>query len=60
MAGEPPRQIDVLRAPSWPYFEIVVKSLGGNLHGLVGLNVFAYRKLVFQPDLKIVRIAPSN
>jgi hypothetical protein len=60
MAGEPSRQIDVLRAPSWPYFEGIVEALGGNIHGLVGLDVFGYRKLVFQPDLKIVRIGPSD
>jgi hypothetical protein len=60
MAGEPARQIDVLRAPSWPYFESTVEALGGNIHGLVGLDVFAYRKLVFQPELEIIRIAPNE
>jgi hypothetical protein len=58
MAGEPPREVEVLRAPSWPYFEGTVKALGGNIHGLIGLNVFAFRRLVFQPDQDLIRIAP--
>ena len=37
-----------------------IKALGGNVNGLVGLNVFAYRTLVFQPDQALIRIAPST
>ena len=31
MAGEPPHEVPVLRAPSFPYFEDTVEALGGNI-----------------------------
>lgn len=59
IAGLEPREAPViLRAPRFPYFEGTVEALGGNLHGLAGQSVFGWRRLVFDPAARVIRIGP--
>ncbi len=58
MAGEPPHEVPVLRAPSFPYFEQTVAALGGNIHGLLGLSALEGRRWVVDGAAQAIRIEP--
>ncbi|MFO0723556.1 MAG: hypothetical protein U1E65_07240 [Myxococcota bacterium] len=45
-ADLPERSVRTLRAPRFPYFEDTVRALGGNLHGLLGVEAFAGERLL--------------
>ena len=48
----------MLRAPSFPYFEQTVASLGGNIHGLLGLSALRGRALVVDGAAGQARVGP--
>ncbi len=48
----------ILRAPRFPYFEGTVEALGGDLQGLAGQSVFGWRRLVFEPAARVLRVGP--
>jgi hypothetical protein len=58
MAGRDVVSVPVLRAPSFPYFEQTVASLGGNIHGLLGLTSFRERAMMFDGTAHEVRLGP--
>lgn len=58
MAARDVVSVPVLRAPSFPYFEQTVASLGGNIHGLLGLTSFRERALLFDGSRNEVRLGP--
>ena len=58
MAGEPEKTVPVLRAPSFPYFEMTVASLGGNIHGLLGLSALDGRRFVIDGATDSILIEP--
>jgi hypothetical protein len=49
--------VPVLRAPSFPYFEMTVAALGGNIQGLFGVSSMGSR-VVIDPDVDQVQVAP--
>lgn len=55
--GGSTRNVPVLRAPSFPYFEMTVKALGGNIAGLLGLSALGDHAIVFDADAKKLRLA---
>ena len=60
MAARDVVSVPVLRAPSFPYFEQTVASLGGNIHGLLGLTSFRERALLFDGTANEVRLGPVS
>lgn len=44
-----PRRVRIARAPAFPYFEDTIRALGGNLHGLLGLDAFPNLALLVLP-----------
>lgn len=60
MAGRAAVTVDVLRAPSFPYFEKTVAALGGNIHGLLGLSSFQERDMLIDGVAREVRLAPPT
>jgi hypothetical protein len=52
--GDSTATIDVLRAPSFPYFEQTVAALGGNVAGLLGLSSLG-RGFVLDGELRVAR-----
>lgn len=60
VAGAPERQVRVLRAPRFPYFEGTVEALGGNIEGLAGQSVFGHRRLIFCRKLGAMFVAPDE
>jgi len=58
MAARDVVTVPVLRAPSFPYFEQTVASLGGNIHGLLGLTSFRERAMLFDGNAHEVRLGP--
>ena len=58
MAGEPETTVPVLRAPSFPYFEMTVAALGGNIHGLLGLSALDGRRFVIDGAADRILIEP--
>lgn len=45
--GAQGRNIPVLKATSFPYFEETVRMLGGNIHGLLGLSALGNGRVIF-------------
>jgi hypothetical protein len=50
--------VPILRAPSFPYFEQTVKSLGGDVQGLVGLSALGRRRIVVDRAAGVLRVEP--
>jgi hypothetical protein len=50
-------KVPVFRVPTFPYLQVAVDALHGQLNGLFGLSSFA-RGIVFDTDAQVVRIAP--
>ncbi|MEM9068597.1 MAG: FG-GAP-like repeat-containing protein [Myxococcota bacterium] len=50
LGDEGARRVPVLRAPRFPLFEEVVRALGGDIHGLIGLSAIERRALTFRPS----------
>lgn len=60
LGSDPPKQVSVLRAPSFPYFEKTVKTLGGNIHGLLGLSALVGRSIIFDGAASKLRLEPPG
>jgi len=54
------RVVPVERTPTFPYFEQTVDALGGNLHGLLGLEAFAQEAIVVDGASGTLHIVPSK
>ena len=51
-----PRLVPMMRAPEFPYFEQTVQSLGGNLHGLIGVTAFPASRLLFSGRDRLIYV----
>jgi hypothetical protein len=49
--------VPIVRAPSFPYLEQYITTLGGNIAGLLGLSSFA-RALAIDPAARMIRVRP--
>jgi hypothetical protein len=58
LGGEPARDLRVLRAPEFPYFETTVEILGGDIQGLAGQSTLGHRRIVFDPDGSRMLLGP--
>ncbi|MCA9664112.1 MAG: hypothetical protein KC503_00945 [Myxococcales bacterium] len=54
------RDVPILKAPSFPYFEQTVKQLGGNIHGLLGLSALKGRVVTFESSPPQLRLEPLD
>ena len=58
LAKDAPREVGVLRAPSFPYFEETVRALGGGIDGLLGLSALGLRRVIIAPGARVMRLEP--
>lgn len=59
LEGQPDRIIPVDRAPEFPYFDLVVEALGGNLQGLLGVTAFPAEELLFDGTSSQMWVLPK-
>jgi len=59
LVGQPGRTIPVNRAPVFPYFDLTVQALGGNLHGLLGVTAFPAEQLLFNGATSQMWVLPK-
>jgi hypothetical protein len=58
MGADPAREVPVLRAPMFPYFEDVQEALGVELDGLLGVTSYEGRRLTFRPSESRIELGP--
>lgn len=59
VAGEPPRGIPLLRAPSFPSLEDSNKLVGGKIDGLFGLTTMGTRRIRIDARTSTIWLSPS-
>jgi hypothetical protein len=57
LAGER-REVPVLRASAFPYFESFARELHPDLAGLLGLTSIGFRRIVIDPEAHVLRLGP--